>query len=76
MEYSVQDDVAPMSTRESWDFIRRSPTFYAYNPNDKTKTNIDYKDRVRSKLTDYAIDNAVVVFKDIGYRLYQDEDKK
>jgi hypothetical protein len=35
LEYTIQDDIAPISTKESWDFIRRYPTFYAYNPNSK-----------------------------------------
>ena len=40
----MQDDIAPMVSKESWDFIRRYPTFYAYNPNNRKYTKLDYKD--------------------------------
>jgi hypothetical protein len=30
-----------MTTKESWDFIRRYPTFYAFNPNNKNYTKTD-----------------------------------
>jgi len=33
--------MAPISTKESWDFLRRYPTFYAYNPNPKKYTKLD-----------------------------------
>ena len=32
-EYTRQDDEVPMSTKESWEFFRRCPSFYAFNPN-------------------------------------------
>ena len=49
MEYSVQDDVFPMTMKESWEFLRRYPTFYAFNGNPKSYTRIDSRDKLRTK---------------------------
>lgn len=49
VEYSVQDDVFPMTLKESWEFLRRYPTFYAYNANPKSYSRIDSKDKLRTK---------------------------
>ena len=53
MEYTIQDDVFPMTTKESWEFLRRYPTFYAYNPNPKGYTRIDSRERIRTKYCQY-----------------------
>ena len=65
MEYSVQDDVFPMATKESWEFLRRYPTFYAFNPNPKSYTRIDSRDRIRTKYNQFHPENVCVIFKDL-----------
>ena len=66
MEYAVQDDTVPMATKESWVFLRRYPTFYAYNPNSKTYSRIDSRDKIITKYNQYKSENVCVIFKDIS----------
>jgi hypothetical protein len=73
-EYAVQDDIIPLSTKESWEFIRRYHTFYAYNPNSKTYTKLDHKDRVVNKYNIFDYHNVCVIFKDITYGSKATED--
>ena len=56
----------PTATKESWDFIRRYPTFYAYNPNSKSYTRIDSRERVLTKYNNYKQENVCVIFKEIS----------
>ena len=65
VEYSVQDDVFPMTLKESWDFLRRYPTFYAYNANPKSYSRIDSKEKLRTKYNQFSLENVCVIFKDI-----------
>lgn len=65
MEYSVQDDVFPMTLKESWEFLRRYPTFYAYNGNPKSYSRIDSKEKLRTKYNQYSMENVCVIFKDL-----------
>lgn len=76
MEYSVQDDMIPMATKESWDFLRRYPTFYAFNPNAKSYTRIDSREKIISKYNQYKIENVCVIFKEFstGVLNYVDSD--
>jgi hypothetical protein len=64
-----------MSTKESWDFIRRYPNFYAFNPNNKNYTKIDpIKEKIKSKFNMYEYENVCVIFKDIAYGQLVNED--
>jgi hypothetical protein len=54
-------------TKESWEFLRRYPTFYAYNPNSKTYTRLDSRDRIQTKYNQYRPENVCVIFKDITF---------
>jgi hypothetical protein len=76
MEYSLQDDVAPLTTKESWEFIRRQPTFYAYNPNPKTYSRIDSRDRVLTKYNNFKYENVCVIFKEISNNQVQDKNSQ
>ena len=67
MEYTIQDDVFPMVTKESWEFLRRYPTFYAFNPNPKSYSRIDSRDRIRTKYNQFHPENVCVIFKDITF---------
>ena len=61
----MQEDMVPQSTRESWDFLRRYPTFYAYNPNSRRYTRIDSRDRVIRKYNQFKEEHCCVIFKDL-----------
>jgi nucleoside diphosphate kinase len=65
MEYSVQDDQFPISTKESWEFLRRYPTFYAYNPNSRTYSRLDSRDKVKTRYNQWTPENVCVIFKDL-----------
>lgn len=71
-EYTRQDDQCPMSSKESWEFFRRQPSFWAFNPNkpknqkiDKTKKNP--LQSVKPKHNQFLFETACVVFKDITF---------
>lgn len=66
MEYAVQDDTVPMATKESWEFLRRYPTFYAYNPNSRSYSRIDSRDRIVTKYNQFKEENVCVIFKDLS----------
>lgn len=74
MEYAVQDDVVPMSTKESWDFLRRYPTFYAFNPNPKRYTKLDQKGKVNNKFNQFRFESVCVIFQELQNGLVKDED--
>jgi len=57
----------PIVTKESWEFLRRYPTFYAFNPNPKSYTRIDSRDRLRTKYNQFHPENVCVIFKDITF---------
>lgn len=65
MEYTLQDDQFPITSKESWEFIRRYPTFYAYNPNSRTYSRIDSRDKVQTKYNQFKPENVCVIFKDL-----------
>ena len=65
LEYSVQDDTLPLSFKEGWDFLRRYPTFYAYNANPKSYSRLDSKDKIRTKYQQHPLENVCVIFKDV-----------
>jgi|LauGreDrversion4_2_1035121.scaffolds.fasta_scaffold83557_1 hypothetical protein len=67
MEYTIQDDIVPMTTKESWEFLRRYPTFYAYNPNPRTYTRFDSRDRLLTKYNLFHPENVCVIFKDLTF---------
>jgi hypothetical protein len=56
-----------MTTKESWEFLRRYPTFYAYNPNSRSYSRIDSRDKIRTKYNQYKSENVCVIFKDISF---------
>lgn len=64
MEYALQDDTVPMTTKESWEIMRRCPTFYAYNSNPKTYSRIDSRGKIVTKYDQYKSENVCVIFKD------------
>ena len=73
--------MVPMCTRESWDFIRRYPTFYAFNPNNKSYTKLDMTKtdnslggKVISKFNEFNFENVCVIFRDISYGVIETED--
>ena len=61
-----------MSTKESWEFFRRCPNFYAFNPNKPSHTKLDptkkkVNKRISTKNQDHYFENVCVVFKDISF---------
>lgn len=66
MEYTIQDDIVPLSTKESWEFIRRYPTFYAYNFNPRSYSRIDSRDKILTKYNQHPAENVCVIFKDVS----------
>ncbi len=45
----------------------RYPTFYAFNPNPRSFTRIDSRDRIRTKYNQFVPENVCVIFKDITF---------
>lgn len=70
-EYTWQDGV-PAKTEESWELFRRCPQFYAFNLNKPSYTHLAVtqkkgRSRVRSKNSQYELENVCVVLKDLSY---------
>lgn len=40
-EFSRQDNTFPSTSKESWELFRRSPTFFAFNPNHRDSTSLE-----------------------------------
>lgn len=75
--YTKQDDVAPMSSKESWDLFRRSPSFWAFNPNKPGYTSLQnekkHSFKVKNRKNQYDLEIATVIFKDISFDVQDDQ---
>jgi hypothetical protein len=65
MEYSVSEDTIPIAFKESWEFLRRCPTFYAYNSNPRSYSRIDSREKLVTKYNQHRLENVCVIFKDL-----------
>jgi hypothetical protein len=65
LEYVISEDVIPVSYKESWEFLRRCPTFYAYNLNPRSYSRIDSREKLVTKYNQHRSENVCVIFKDL-----------
>lgn len=57
-----------MRTKESWDFFRRCPSFFAFNGNKPSYSRMDpVKKQVTTKNNHFKYENVCVVFKDMSF---------
>ena len=70
--YARQDHIAPLMNKESWDFFRRAPTLWAFNPNKPSATAFNHIKNKSNKIVitknnQHVYEEACVVFKDISF---------